>query len=45
MPDADKLFRHASPRRMVFEYPTKTELFFARQDIYFYNNPAFPLPN
>ena len=44
MPDADILFRHASPRKMVFEYPSKTELLFARQDIYFYNNPAFPLP-
>ena len=44
MPDADVLFRQASPRKMVFEYPAKTELLFARQDIYFYNNPAFPLP-
>lgn len=45
MPDADILFRKASPRRMVFEYPTKREILFARQDVYFYNNPAFPLPH
>lgn len=44
LPDSDKLFTHASPRQMVFETPTKKELLFARQDIYFYNNPAFPLP-
>lgn len=43
-PDADKLFAHASPRQMVFETPVKKELLFARQDIFFYNNPAFPLP-
>jgi hypothetical protein len=45
MPDADRLFRKASPRKMVFEYPAKKELLFARQDVYFYNNPTFPLPN
>lgn len=44
LPDADKLFMHAKPRRMVRNYPTKKELLFARQDIYFYENPAFPLP-
>ena len=44
LPDSDKLFTHASPRQMVFETPAKKELLFARQDIYFYNNPAFPLP-
>lgn len=44
LPDADKLFMHASPRRMVRQYPSKRELLFARQDIYFYENPAFPLP-
>lgn len=35
---------HAAPRRMVYQQPTKKELLFARQDVYFYNNPAFPLP-
>ncbi|MDD4530307.1 MAG: hypothetical protein PHO80_02015, partial [Candidatus Gracilibacteria bacterium] len=45
LPDADRLFMHAKARRMVRQYPTKRELLFARQDIYFYENPAFPLPN
>lgn len=42
LPDADILFMHAKPRRMVRQYPAKKELLFARQDIYFYPNPAFP---
>lgn len=45
LPDADKLLMHAGPRRMAYTHPIKKELLFARQDVYFYNNPAFPLPN
>ncbi len=44
LPDADSLMMHAAPRRMVYQQQAKKELLFARQDVYFYNNPAFPLP-
>ena len=45
MPDAAKLLRHAKPRKMPFIYPVKKEVLFAHQDIYFYDNLSYVLPN